>query len=102
MMAEEVLVLEEAARDLELGRDFYEAQMIGLGSYFTDCLISDLESLRISAGVHALVCGLHRMLSRRFPFAVYYSFDGARAQVIAVLDMRRSPAWTYDQLRKRK
>lgn len=66
MMAEEVSVLEEAARDLEQGKDFYEIQMTGLGIYFSDSIVSDLESFKISAGVHAVVFGLHRLLSRRF------------------------------------
>jgi len=68
MMAEEVIVLEEAACDVEQGKDFYEIQMEGLGTYFSDSIISDLESLKISAGVHAVVFGLHRMLSCRFPY----------------------------------
>lgn len=100
-MAEQVLVLEEAARDLELGTGFYEAQLSGLGGYFFDSLLSDIESLRISAGVHAVHFGFHRLLSRRFPFSIYYGFDGRVARVVAVLDMRRSPAWIQDQINER-
>ena len=98
MMADQVLVLEEAASDLDEGSDFYEAQKDGLGSYFFDSLISDIESLSISNGVHALHFGHHRMLSRRFPFAIYYNFNDNIVRVVAVLDMRRNPAWTRKRL----
>jgi len=101
MTAEEVLVLAAAAADLEKGVDFYEIQKKNLGSYFFDSLISDIESLRIFAGVHAVHFGLHRMLSRRFPFAIYYSYDGHTVWVIAILDMRRNPALIRDQIDQR-
>jgi hypothetical protein len=38
-------LLLEAERDLEIGADFYESQNTGLGTYFNDCLASDIESL---------------------------------------------------------
>ena len=71
MTADEVFVLDAAAADLEQGVDFYELQMSKLGSYFFDSLISDIESLRISAGVHPICFGMYRMLARHFPFAIY-------------------------------
>ncbi len=39
-------LLPEAERDLEIGADFYESQNTGLGTYFNDCLASDIESLK--------------------------------------------------------
>ena len=70
------------------------------GAYFFDSLISDIESLVISAGVHALYFGHHRMLSRRFPFAIYYDFHVNTVRVIAVLDMRKNPAWIRNRLNR--
>ena len=35
-------LLPEAELDLEIGADFYEAQQEGLGTYFNDCLASDI------------------------------------------------------------
>ena len=101
MTAEQVLVLDDAAVDLEQGIDFYELQKDELGSYFFDSLISDIESLRIAAGVHPIHLGFHRMLARHFPFSIYYSYDGKIARVIAILDMRRNPAWLREQLTNR-
>jgi plasmid stabilization system protein ParE len=86
-----IRILPEAERDLEIGADFYESQQRGLGRYFSDCLSSDIESLRVYAGIHERVHGLFRCLSKRFPFAVFYEFDGELVGIYAVLDCRQDP-----------
>ena len=64
-------VLDSAQQDLLAGFAFYERQAYGLGSYFLDSLFSDIDSLRLFAGVHAVHFGrYHRLLSKRFPFAI--------------------------------
>jgi len=86
-----VLILDEATQDLRDGFAFYEAQEQGLGDYFLDTLFSDIDSLRLYAGIHAKVFGFHRLLSSRFPYAIYYSLRDETALVVAVLDCRRNP-----------
>jgi plasmid stabilization system protein ParE len=81
-----------ARLDLLAGFDFYEAQQEGLGEYFTDSLLSDLEGLLIHAGVHVRVRKqVHRALANKFPYAIYYQMQGQEAQVIAILDTRLDP-----------
>ncbi|MFP5381505.1 MAG: type II toxin-antitoxin system RelE/ParE family toxin [Gammaproteobacteria bacterium] len=81
-----------AERDLLVGFEFYESQSEGLGQYFLDSLFSDIDALTLHAGIHGKpLAGLHRSLSRRFPFAIYYDFDGHTAVVLAVLDCRGNP-----------
>ncbi len=46
-----IRILPEAEHDLEIGSDFYEAQRERLGRYFNDCLMSDIESIQLYAGV---------------------------------------------------
>jgi hypothetical protein len=94
-----VEILDEAERDLIEGFRFYEAQAGGLGDYFLDSLSADIDSLRLYAGIHPLHSGQHRLLSKRFPFAVYYEVDGKVARVNAVLDCRRDPAWIQERLK---
>ena len=96
-----VIALKEVANDLEEGRLFYDRKEPGIGDYFFDSLISDIESLKLFAGIHSKRFGYHRMLSKRFPFAIYYELDEDTAIVIAVLDMRRDPAWIHGKLEKR-
>lgn len=87
-----VEILSEAEQDLLDGFSFYEAQEEGLGAYFLDSLFSDIDSVQLYGGVHAEHFGFHRLLSKRFPFAVYYRVSGETAQVYAVLDCRQSPS----------
>jgi plasmid stabilization system protein ParE len=81
-----------ARADLLAGYDFYDAQRAGLGDYFTDTLLSDLEGLLIHAGVHVQIPGgFYRALSSRFPYAIYYRLSDGTANVLAVLDTRQNP-----------
>jgi plasmid stabilization system protein ParE len=91
-------ILDEAEKDLLHGYAFYERQSQGLGQYFLDSLFSDIESLHIYAGIHAMHFGCHRLLAKRFPFAVYYRIQDKAIQVYAILDCRRDPAWTRNRL----
>jgi len=47
MNIKNIQILSEAEEDLEDGRRFYEKQEKGVGEYFRDTLISDIESLFI-------------------------------------------------------
>jgi hypothetical protein len=47
-----VVILEDAAEDLESGAQFYESCATGIGDYFIDSIFSDLDSLILFAGVH--------------------------------------------------
>ena len=91
-------ILGSAEKDLIDGFNFYERQSKGLGDYFLDSLFSDIESLYIYAGIHALHFGYHRSLSQRFPFAIYYRLQKDIIRVYAILDCRRNPAWIRNRL----
>ncbi|NWG01693.1 MAG: type II toxin-antitoxin system RelE/ParE family toxin [Syntrophaceae bacterium] len=93
-----IRILSPAERDLEEGYHFYESQSPGLGSYFLDSLYSDIDSLAYFAGIHQVVFGYHRQLSKRFPFAIYYRIIESEAVVFAVLDCRRNPSWIRKRL----
>jgi len=93
-----IKILSIAEDDLEEGHRFYESQADGLGSYFLDTLYSDIDSLAYFAGMHRVVLGYHRLLSKRFPFAVYYRVADDVVTVFAVLDCRRNPSWTRAKL----
>ena len=91
-------ILDEAKQDLIDGFRFYEPRYERLGDYFLDSLFSDIDSLCFFDGIHPMHFGYHRLLSKRFPFAVYYRVKNNVIRVYAVLDCRRNPAWTRDKL----
>jgi len=68
-----VKISNDAENDIREGYWFYEEQSDGLGDYFRDCIIADIDSLAFHRGVHEVAYGYHRMLSIRFSFAIYYS-----------------------------
>ena len=96
-----VIVLAEAAEDLEAARNFYEDSEAGIGDRFVDSLITDLVSLGALSGIHPVHFEFHRMLASRFPFGIYYREHGYETQVVAILDLRRNPNWIRTELEKR-
>jgi hypothetical protein len=73
-----IKILESANQDLREGFDFYESQETGIGNYFLETLFSDIESLRLFAGIHSMCID--------------------EVKVYAVLDCRRDPAWIRKRL----
>jgi plasmid stabilization system protein ParE len=94
-----VKVLPTALEDLDRGRRFYARQRKSLGDYFLDALFSDIDSLELYAGIHMTVFEFHRLLAKRFPYAVYYRVDGETCIVFRVLDCRQEPEKTTEDLR---
>ena len=101
MKVKDVVILKEVADDMLDGKAFYDQKESGVGDYFWDSVFADIESLIIYAGIHNRECGLHRMLTKRFPYAIYYEVADEIAYVVAVLPMRRNPAWTKGRLARR-
>ena len=94
----EIRLLESAKDDLREGWHFYEEQAVGVGDYFLDSIQADVRSLRLYAGIHERADGFHRMLAKRFPFAVYYLIEEGRIDIYAILDCRRDPDWITKRL----
>lgn len=87
-----IKILSSALDDLSEGRSFYEKQGEGLGEYFFDSLFSDIDSLMLYGGIHHKFFGYYRMLSKRFPYAIYYKLEEESVVVVRrVLDLRRDP-----------
>ena len=89
----------QAVDDLVRGSRFYEQQELGLGEVFADALGSDLKTLHTLAGVHRVIRGRHRYLSKRFPYAIYYVIKEGTAIVQAILDSRSDPRAVAERLR---
>ena len=94
-----IQISEDALQDLNDGFLSYEAQEAGLGDYFVTCLRADIESLRVFAGVHRIVYAeFYRLLSRVFPYGVFYTLEENRAIIWAVIDLRQEPESIRERL----
>lgn len=94
-----IVILRSAIEDLIRGREFYENQGEGLGDYFDEALAADIDSLHLYVGIHVMAHGYHRMLSAKFPYAVYYEIAADQIRIRAILDCRRDPKWIRSRLR---
>ncbi|RXJ94946.1 hypothetical protein CRU94_07365 [Arcobacter sp. AHV-9/2010] len=95
-----IKILLEAQNDIAKAMLFYENQKENLGNYFLDSIMSDIESLYIYYGIHFKVKDYFRVLSKRFPFAIYYKFDKNFIYIYAVLDCRQNPTLLNKRLIK--
>ncbi|WNM63361.1 type II toxin-antitoxin system RelE/ParE family toxin [Candidatus Nitrospira neomarina] len=87
-----IRILGSALEDLHSGRQFYENQAEGVGEYFFDAVFADIDSLALYAGIHQKFFGYHRLLARRFPYAIYYKMADPNTVIVQrVLDLRQHP-----------
>lgn len=94
-----IQILASARNDLIDGFRFHAEKDIGLGNYFLASLFSDIEALKILAGIHSKSHDkFHRSLSKRFPYAIYYTIENDVAIIHAVVDCRRAPSWIRNHL----
>lgn len=90
-MSYQVKLIKSARQDLALAKEFYSKTDVELGRYCASSLLLDIKRLAFYAGIHIKEYGYYRMLSRTFPFSIYYEVIGNQVVVIAVLDNRRNP-----------
>jgi hypothetical protein len=63
-----------------------------------DSLFSDIDSLIIYYQIHSIYFGkYYKLLSKRFPFAIYYIVENKDIIIYTVLDCRKNPAWIKDR-----
>ncbi len=96
-----IQILDLAQADLIDGYHFYEKREAGLGDYFLTNLYADIDSLKIFGGLHSKPYRqFHRALTKRFPFAIFYTVENNTVKVRAVVDCRRRPSWIRKHLRE--
>lgn len=96
-----IKLLSSALDDLIKGRLFYSKQGEGIEEYFFDSLFSDIDSLTLYGGIHPKFYGYYRMLSKRFPYAIYYKLEDQSVVVVwRVLDLRSNPSKIKKSLKK--
>ncbi|MBO6535726.1 MAG: hypothetical protein JJ966_05845 [Balneolaceae bacterium] len=94
-----ILLLESASRDIQEAYQFYNDASEFLGEYFKEIIIGDIDALQFQAGIHSVVHGYYRKITRTFPFAIYNKIKGEQVIISAVLDCRRNPKSNIDRLR---
>ena len=92
-----VVVDEEAERELEAARDWYESQRTGLGREFilaVDAAVADIGQTPGLPVPHVSeTLGVRRVLVRRFPYAVVYRVRGEEVRILAFAHAKRRPGY---------
>ena len=79
--------------EVEAAFEWYEHEQPGLGFEFLDELRATYQRILDSPlGYQHLRAGIRRALTHRFPYAIYYSFEGVAIVMLAVLHTARDPA----------
>lgn len=89
----QVIVRNEARRDVLEAHRWYRERSPRLGNRFRDALDATIERIRQNPlGYQVLFRELRRALLRRFPYAVFFRCQDDVVVVVAVLHTRRDPA----------
>ena len=92
-------ISDEAVDDLNQAHSFYEKQELGLGAYFLSQISADIDGLKITGGIHRKTYkNIHRVLSKKFPYSIFYLYSNSHVLVIAITDNRRNPQWIKQHL----
>ena len=92
-----VIVLADAAEDIEAARDFYESQEPGGGEYCVDSLLAESKASVFSVG---FIRGISNSIECGESFPIWYLLPGTvMNEIFAVLDLRRNPNWIRKELK---
>ena len=81
---------DEAREDIVAAATWYETQRSSLGQAYLDEVQAAIAALAETPLAHPVVHrDVRRALLHRFPYGIFYRFDGEMVRVIAVMHARR-------------
>lgn len=91
-MKYDLIIRPEAEQDIEVAFRWYENRVSGLGREFLRCVDAALSQINRSPSIYPIIYkNMRRILTRRFPFGIFYLIDDKKIVVLAVLHARRDP-----------
>jgi hypothetical protein len=99
-----IIRISDAAKlDLLEGYQFYEDQEENIGVYFLDSLYSDIDSLKLFAGIHRKEGWISLDAFKDISIAIYYEVENRDTALIhAVVDCRQNPISIEQRLSEEK
>lgn len=93
-MPKTLTLTEDAQQDLDDAYQWYQEQNHGLGQEFIRCIDAKLSEISRSPLHYQIVFNkrVHRALTNRFPFSIYFTNEENIITVFAILHQRRDPA----------
>ena len=92
-MSKTLTVTKDAQKDLDDAYQWYQEQNHGLGQEFIRCVDAKLIEISRAPLHHQVVYNdrVHRALTNRFPFSIYFVNEVEMITVFAILHQRRRP-----------
>lgn len=91
-MAVELVISGDAENDLGDAYHWYEQRRVGLGEEFLGCIDACIQRICRTPDLFGAVHqDFRRALVRRFPYAVFYEYDGRSVTIYAVFHTSRDP-----------
>ena len=88
-----LIVRPEAEAELEDAYLWYEQQIVGLGSQFLLSVDAAINSIRRNPHQYPVVYkNMHRALTRRFPYQIFFTINDMHVVIIAVFHGMRNPS----------
>lgn len=98
----ELVFLFAADADIQTAYEFYEAYQDGRGEVFMRHLDAAIGRLRTFPEIAPPIHEAHRrLLVHGFPCGVFYTLEGRRIIIAAVMDLRQDPEAIHRRLRGR-
>jgi toxin ParE1/3/4 len=91
-----IIIRPKAEQDILEAYEWYEKQLAGLGSGFLEQVGLVLDLIQeIPTMFPAIFRKARRGLLKKFPYGIFYIFDGTLVTVVAVMHFSREPNfWT--------
>ena len=92
-MTKTLILTKDEQQDLDGAYKWYQEQNNGLGQEFIRCVDAKLSEISRHPLHHQIVLNdkVHRALTNRFPFSIYFVNEEDIITVFAILHQRRSP-----------
>lgn len=98
-MAAELIIVPEAQQDVDEAYGWYEDRRLGLGEEFLSCVDACIQTICRMPELHSKVHEEYRRaLVRRFPYAVFYEYTGAKVTVYSIFHTSQDPDKWHNRL----
>jgi len=91
-MAAELIIAPEAQQDIDGAYSWYEDRRPGLGEEFLSCVDAGIQTISRIPELYAKVHEEYRRaLVRRFPYAIFYEYNGGKVIVYSIFHTSMDP-----------
>jgi plasmid stabilization system protein ParE len=98
-MNRELIIRPEAEAELAEAFEWYEARVAGLGLEFIRAVDSLFNSIICNPQAFPVVYkSVHRALTRKFPYEVFFVVDAESVVVLAVFHAKRNPQRWHERI----